>query len=495
LTEDTDRQARLFGVAVALATALAAAFVLWHLGRAPLDRDEVASVTDAHRSLGGTLDVLWAREGNMWPYYLFLNGWTHLGGTGEAWVRLPAALCAIGSVPVTMFLARRLFGDLAAVLSGVALACSPMLLETAQFARAYGVILLLVVISATLLVAGVRRPRRGTWIAWGLVSGFAAHFHMLSVLVVAAQAASLLLLPRDAVPWRDVRAGAIALLVVIAPMVVYALLGDSGQTSWVPALSAHELAGFGKSVTGSRPLELLVALLYVFAAWALLTQVRREGRSEDAWRQGLVLGWIVLPPLALAVLSVAKPLFTPNYLVGVLPAVPLLVGMVATRPAPPLLHRVALPAAVLAVALTVVAQVRHDHPTAKGEDLRAAARFVAARAQPGDGLAYGPAFARPGFTFYFARANPAAQPADLDLEPGRGPLEVGDLFGQEDTNATVAANLQRTRRVWLIGYPVSSWHPTPEPVLAVAPRILHARFTNVTTRRFGDFQVALWQRR
>ena len=56
MPEQTDRQDRLFGVAVALATALAAAFVLWHLGRAPLDRDEVASVTDAHRSLGGTLD-------------------------------------------------------------------------------------------------------------------------------------------------------------------------------------------------------------------------------------------------------------------------------------------------------------------------------------------------------------------------------------------------------------------------------------------------------
>lgn len=494
MPEQTDRQARLFGIAVALATALAAVFVLWHLGRAPLDRDEVASVTDAHRSLGGTLDVLWAREGNMWPYYLFLNLWTHLGGTGEAWVRLPAALCAIASVPVTMFLARRLFGVPAAVLTGLTLACTPMLLETAQFARAYGVILLLMVISASLLVAGVERPRRATWIAWGVVSGFAAHFHMLSALVVFGQAASLLLLPRAAVPWRDVRAGAIAFGIVIAPMVVYALLGDSGQTSWIGPITAQALAGFGKSVSGSRPLELLVALLYACALVTLVVQVRRDGRSDDAWRQGLVLGWIVLPPVALAILSVAKPLFTPNYLVGVLPAVALLVGMVATRTPPPL-GRVALPLAVLAVALTVVAQVRHDHPTGKGEDLRGAARFVAARAQPGDGLAYGPAFARPGFRFYFDRARPAAQPADLDLKPGRGPLQVGDLFGQEDTPAHVAANLRRARRVWLVGYPVSSWHPTPEPVLDLAPRILHEQFTRVTTRRFGEFQVALWQHR
>ena len=320
MPEQTDRQDRLFGVAVALATALAAAFVLWHLGRAPLDRDEVASVTDAHRSLGGTLDVLWAREGNMWPYYLFLNLWTHLGGTGEAWVRLPAALCAIASVPVTMFLARRLFGVPAAVLTGLTLACTPMLLETAQFARAYGVILLLMVISASLLVAGVQRPRRATWIAWGVVSGFAAHFHMLSALVVCAQAASLLLLPRAAVPWRDVRAGAIAFGVVIAPMVVYALLGDSGQTSWIGPITAQVLAGFGKTVTGSRPLEVLVALLYACALVTFVAQLRRDGRSEETWRQGLVLGWIVLPPVALAILSVAKPLFTPNYLVGVLPA-------------------------------------------------------------------------------------------------------------------------------------------------------------------------------
>ena len=493
MPEQTDRQARLFGVAVALATALAAVFVLWHLGRAPLDRDEVASVTDAHRSLGGTLDVLWAREGNMWPYYLFLNLWTHLGGTGEAWVRLPAALCAIACVPVTMFLARRLFGVPAAVLTGVTLACTPMLLETAQFARAYGVILLLMVISASLLVAGVLRPRRATWIAWGVVSGFAAHFHMLSALVVCGQAASLLLLPRDAVPWRELRAGAIAFGVVIAPMVVYALLGDSGQTSWIGPITVNALAGFGKSISGNRPLEVLVALLYAAALVALVVQVRRDGRSEDAWRQGLVLGWIVLPPLALAIVSVAKPLFTPNYLVGVLPAVALLVGMVATRPSP--VQRYALPVAVLAVALTVVAQVRHDHPSASHEDLRAAAGFVAARTQPGDGLAYGPAFARPGFSFYFDRARTAARPTDLDLKPGRGPLQVGDLFGQEDTPEHVTANLRGARRVWLVGYPVSSWHPTPEPVLDVAPKILHEQFTRVTTRRFGEFQVALWQRR
>jgi hypothetical protein len=150
---------------------------------------------------------------------------------------------------------------------------------------------------------------------------------------------------------------------------------------------------------------------------------------------------------------------------------------------------------VLIVLLTVVAQVRHDHPTSQSEDLRGAARFVAARVQPGDGLAFAPGFARPGFNWYFDRAHAATQPADLDLKPGRGPLQVGDLFGEEDTQAHVAAHLRAARRVWLVGYPTSTWHPTPEPVLAVAPRILHEQFTNVTTRRFGEFQVALWQRR
>jgi mannosyltransferase len=480
--------------AVGVATALAAWFALWHLGREPFGRDEVASVTDAHRSLSGTFEVIRHREGNMWPYYLLLNGWVRIGGTGEAWVRLPAALCAVAAVPALMVLARRMFGNAAAIIAGVVLACSPMLMDVAQFARSYGIVALLVVASSLLFVDGIERPRRRTWVLWGLVSGAMVHFHMLASLIVVAQVASLALLPTGAVPWRHLLAGTIALAVLAAPMVVYAATGDSGQTSWIAAITPHAIAGFGKAAAGSRLLELLDGVLFAAAALALIATLRARGRSPDAWRQGLVLLWVALPPLALAALSLVKPLFSPTYLIGVVPGLALLVGMIATAGT---WRRMAPAAAALVALVTLATQIDRTHPTPATEDLRGAASFVASRTQPGDGIAYAPAFARPGFAFYFDRDGTPGhpKPTDLDQQPGETPQALGDLFGGEASTAQVAANLRSARRVWLVGYPGANWHPTPEPVLAAVPAILRTTFTRTTTRRFGEFVVQLYRHR
>jgi mannosyltransferase len=477
--------------AVAVATALAAWFVLRHLGREPFTRDEVAAVTDGHRSLGGTLDVVRHREGNMWPYYLLLNGWTRLGGTGEGWVRLPGALCAIASVPASMVLARRMFGVVAAVVAGIVLACSPLLIDMAQFARSYGIVALFVVVAALLFVDGVEHPRRRTWILWGLAAGVLVHLHMLAGLIVLAQAVSLLLLPPRAIAWPHVRAGAITLALVALPMAVYAAVGDSGQTSWIPAITPHAVAGFGKVAAGSRPLEVLEAILFAGAAAGVVVALRARGRSLDAWRRGFVLLWVALPPLALAALSVVKPLFQPDYLIGIVPGLALMVGMVAAAPHR---RRLALPAAGLVAVLALATELDRPHPTPANEDLRGAAAFVAAHTRRGDGIAYAPAFARPGLVFYLARATTPI-PADLHQQPGRTPEAVGDLFGDEAPPARVAANLHAADRVWLVGYPGSTWHPTPEPVLAVAPRILDSEFTRTAHRRFGELDVQLYERR
>lgn len=481
-------------LAVALSTALAAWFALRHLGREPFTRDEVAAVTDGHRSLGGTLAVVRHREGNMWPYYLLLNGWTRLGGTGEGWVRLPGALCAVASVPALMVLARRMFGDVAAVVAGIVLACSPLLIDIAQLARSYGIVALLVVVCGLLFIDGVEQPRRRTWILWGLVGGTLVHLHMLAGLIVLAQGASLLLLPPRAIAWRDVRAGALTLSLVALPMAIYAAVGDSGQTSWIPAITLHAVAGFGKLAAGSRPLELLEGLLFVGAAIGVLASLRAGGRSIDAWRRGFVLLWVAVPPLALAATSIVKPLFQPVYLTGIVPGLALMVGMIA---AVPNVRRVALPAAGLVALLALATEIDRPHPTPVTEDLRGAATFVATHTQPGDGIAYAPAFARPGLAFYLAGTTTpdGAAPADVDQLPGRTPEAVGDLFGEEAPPARVADNLRAADRVWLVGYPRSTWHPTPEPVLAVAPPILRSDFTRIAHRRFGELDVQLYRHR
>src|SRR5262249_28752567 len=58
-------------------------------------------------------------------YQLILWGWISILGDSEVSVRLPAFLCGLGSIAVTVVLARRWFGARMALLAGVILALSP----------------------------------------------------------------------------------------------------------------------------------------------------------------------------------------------------------------------------------------------------------------------------------------------------------------------------------------------------------------------------------
>ncbi|HMJ33197.1 MAG TPA: glycosyltransferase family 39 protein [Baekduia sp.] len=481
--------------ALLVMTGLAALLTVPGLGEMPFSRDEVASITDAHRSLGGTWDVVRHREANMWPYYLLLNGWTRLG-TGETFVRLPTALFAVATVPLAMVLARRTFGDAAAVACGLGLALSTMLLDAGQEARAYALVALLAVASTLLLVEGVRRPRTGLWVAYGLVAALMVHCHMLSSLVIVAQLASLLFLPRAEIPFRELRIGVVVLAVGVAPMAFYALTKDSGQTSWIPAVDAYAVGGFARSATGGDALIALYALLFAAVAAGLVSRLRTSGRSRETWLEALVLLWVVLPPAALAIISVVKPLFTTQYLTGVVPGVALLLGLAVARLRPP---RLALGAGALVLALTAVSAARHGPPFPKSATGKAAAQYVLERARPGDGVAYGPAFTRVEFDWYLRRLAPgrpgAVVPVDLDVLPGSTPQTEGDLFAREAPAADVARRMAGAPRIWLISVPNVVWHPTPEPVLAVGPAILRRSFTASQTQRFGDLTVRLYTRR
>jgi mannosyltransferase len=483
----------LWGGAVLAMVAIAAWSALRGLGDVPFWRDEIASVTDAHRSLGGTWDVVRHREANMWPYYLLLNGWTRLG-TDEAFVRLPSAVFAIATVPVTMLLARRAFGDVAAVAAGLVLALNTMLTDAGQEARAYALVALLAALSTLLLVAAVRRPRTGAWVAYALVAALMVHCHMLSALVVVAQLASLLFLPRAEVPVRELRIAVAVLAVAVSPMVLYALTSDSGQTSWIEKISVGAVGGFAKTATGNVLLVVLYAALFAAVAAGLIARLRRAGRSHQTWLEALVLLWVALPPVALAIVSVGKPLFTTQYLIGTVPGLALLLGAAVTalRPA-----RVALGAGAVVLAVTAVATAVHDHPAAKPENPKGAAEYVLAGARPGDGVAYGPAFARVGVAYYLGRLRVPGTPAltDLDVARGSTPEREGDLFAREAPAAEVAGRMRQARRIWMVGALESRWHPTAEPVLDVGPAILRRWFVASAPRRFGDLTVRLYTRR
>jgi mannosyltransferase len=485
---------RMFRLGLVFALAVGAVTILLQIGERPFWRDEVASVSVAERSFGGVLDVLPNHDANHGLYYLLLHLWMR-GGQSEGWVRGLSALFALAAIPATGLLARRLFGDAVGLLAALLSAANAFIATYAQEARGYALALLLVTLSTWLLVEAVRSPR------WTFVGGYAAisilavYANLFSALVLVAHVVCLPFVPgvrrwgrRFLVAFGIILAGTV-------PFAAFLAATANDQVTWIPRPAFGSLSGFAREIAGSRPLAIaygLAAMIGLAPGW------RRPARTvqpdgDGRWRSILLAGWLALPPLALFAVSLAKPLFVPRYLVGSVPALTILgaAGLVALMRHS---RTAGLGVAAILLALSLVARLdAHGEGT---EDLRAAARLVAREAQPGDGMAFAPAFARPGMRWYLEREAHPPPPVDLAVGPRGTAEQVGDLYAREISTRALIPRIRRYRRVWLAGYPsgADGWHPTPEPMLRGGVTVLQREYRLVRSRNYG-IRVLLYDRK
>ena len=123
-------------------------------------------------------------------FFLLMRLWLH-PGQSEAWVRLPAAVFGIASIPVIYLVARKLVGGEAALASAAILAFSPTHVYYSQEARSYTMTILLVMVSSWFFVRAVEENRERDWALWTLFSVLAVYSHYFAALVPVAQACSL----------------------------------------------------------------------------------------------------------------------------------------------------------------------------------------------------------------------------------------------------------------------------------------------------------------
>lgn len=476
----------MFPLALVAQTLLAAGICLARIGDRPFWQDEVASVSVAARSPAAIFDVLGDTDANMGLYYLVLHAWMWLG-SGEGWVRTLSAVSATATVPLTVLLARRLFGERVAVVAGFVLAPNVLLLAYAQEARSYALGLFLSTLSTWLFVRAIDNRSRRTLGAYVGVSSLAVYANLFGALVIAAQLASLPLIPRRS--QRPLLAAQVVVAALTAPLALFLLAGDRDQVSWVPAPGLRTLVDFAYDLAGSR---LIALILTIFVVLGLVRLARAWPDRDRRWNTVLVVAWLFGPPVALFLVSFATPLFVSRYVIGSLPALAILAALGITTIRAPLWSAAAF-GALLLLSLSVWTPNR----AAAVEDLRAAGRLVARATRPGDGIAYVPAWTRVGVDYYLRRsaAKAAPLPFDLALAPDGSAEAAGDLYATEAGAATVAGRLVRHRRVWVASYPGSDWHPTPEPMIEAGTDVLARRFRLVRSRRFGQVQVALFVRR
>jgi mannosyltransferase len=252
-----------------------------------------------------------------------MHVWIALGGTGDAWVRVPSLLFGTLTVPVVARLGTRWFGPGAGIAAGLLVALSPQLVYLSQEARAYSLLLLLGALSVDLMTRSLRDPGWRAALGYVAVTVLMLHVHYLGVfvllfeVVVAARAW-----------WDDRPAGrrlALQQLGVVAaclPWLAVAFIGRApAQQPWLQApdaiavLRALQALLFWRTFPELPPLlgHVLRLGIVLFVVVTLAARLR-AGARRTRGAAILSAAWLAIPLAAMLVVSHAvRPVFTIRY--------------------------------------------------------------------------------------------------------------------------------------------------------------------------------------
>jgi mannosyltransferase len=413
---------------------------LFHLGAQSLWLDEGATVTLARMPWPNFVHLWWCCEASFQgSFFLLTRGWLHLGQT-EAWVRLPAALFGIASIPLIYLVGRRLVGLGPALASAAMLAVSPTHVYYSREARSYTMTILLVLLSSWFFTEAVEEKRERDWVLWTLFSVLAVYSHYFASLVLVGQACSFFFHKRPA-PWRPLIVHGLAILALTAPGITYALRvpPQAVTFSWMPKPTPMQLLHLALFLGGSGEKLVLVALLWAAGAFAIHRERNNESTPGSYWRGMLVISWAAVPIVLNGLASLRHSVFVQRYMIFSLPAAVMLAGR----------GMIALPkwrlGTWLVIALCVASLptifIRNRKPR---EDWRGASNVVLSSAQAGDAVVISPFYAIVGFDYYHQRDQHAP-----DLRVFTPPYYgVGD--NEQTLLQTLNANPHRFQRVWVM---------------------------------------------
>jgi mannosyltransferase len=503
-----------------LAAAVMAALGVWGLARdSSMGNDEVATRWAALLSLHQLAHLLRHVDAAHGLYYLVMHGWM-AAGTSPAVMRIPSVIAMVVAVALTMIIGRRLTGSgWAGLFAGLIVALTPAISYYAQTARSYALVFACVLGSTLALLhalaaeagaraeegerAGGTRFPAGRWLVYAVLLVAGGYLNELSLLVVAAHAVTVLLARygrRVLLHWAGTAAVSV---IVVLPLAALSAREDAA-ISWItrPGLVSlrilfHDYFGTATAVA---------VLLLCCALAAVLPPLQRGHRTpEPAWwsQGGVCLPSVAAPllvvPGALLILEslVARPLYVDRYVLygeagaallagaGLLRIGRWLAGVTDRRM---LLWAPGVLVCLAALVLQLGPQQRVRTPQSRLFDFGGPSRYLAAHAQPGDGVLF--------FSNFFRKAR-LGYPADYqnvsDFALAEPPAAAGNFQGRDKPIAAVQSLMLGHQRIWVVGRsPFADL--TAGPVRA-EDTLLRSHFSLSATRHFKRISVTLWVRR
>jgi len=477
-------------------TGLAFALRVGGLSAQSLWRDEVDALRFATQALPALLEMF-RRQGENGPlFFLSLRPWLAAAGTSEYALRFPAALAGTLATPVLYALIVRLTRQRgAALIAAVLLATAPYAVWYGQEAKMYAALLLWMSLTIYLTVRASWEGGAWRWVLLYFVTSLGFYLHLLAALAIPVQAIWLMALPvliRDrSAGWAKGRRliGLRYLALLLLPYLPFARwqaplwLAADMQTGYpfVPLRSILLVVwvAFSRGILAVTDAGTLLPMtLAVLAGAGLWAGLRGPGGDRLGRRRWIVIGlllvWLLWPPVGIYIISLRRPIFADRYLIWVLPAFLTLAGLglaALARAWRPL--AVAVLGAILALNLAAVAgQTAQPIKT----DFRAATRFVLANRQAGDQLLFQIPYGRFSFVYYGGELEKWLDGPYTNQGMSAAELDVAM------TRATVGVPA-----VWLIASETPMWDSrglTEAWLNAHGQVTRHAEFTRVAVTRY-----------
>ena len=457
---------------------------VWGLDAQSIWRDEADSLHFA--ASPALLREMFLSPGHNAPlYYVTLRGWLGIAGSNVISARFLSVLWGACSVALMWAVGRWLFGQRVGLLSVLLAGTSPFLIWYAQEARTYSLLLATTLLSFWLYLLALDRGGPGRWALYLACTGMCFYLHVTALLLVPVHVfAGLLLRPRGKGGWRMWWSATLLLLTPAIPLLIWEvrLLVAPFQTGHIAVgasdIGAGLLLAFAAGPSGLAgnwwALPGLFLALVGIASPFLPAERTTPGRiSQEVW---VVLAWLLFPPMALWLVSLAMPVFSERYLIFVAPAFYLLaaLGVSALWRQGGLLAIIALAAmlAVNGVGITLQAtQVIKP-------DIRGAAEWYATQRGPGDLVL----FSLPQAQGAFEEVTPAGQQGYAGAPFANRARNLTDI--DPEMRSLVAAH----GRVWLLESERELWDAND-----LTRQWLTAHSQDAVTRDFHRVTLTLFQ--
>ena len=434
--------------------------------------DEIASVAIARMPGGFFWHWLWTQEGNMALYYVMLRPWLQIH-MGEGTVRLLSVIPGIASLPVMYLLGKRLFGRSVGLLAALFLAVSTCAVVYSQEARGYSWLLFGVILSTYLFARLIEQPTYSITCAYAIAAGVTFYFHYFGLLVPLAHAVSLVGLPSERRPWRQLSLATAIIVVLALPVLWMIHIQPIRHLDWVSRPSLLELYHLGaflaaESGKGVGPALLVIELvLLVVFLRAMVAHRRKPEADRDLFPYALVASGLLTPIVFSLLVSIVRPVFFHRFLIICLPAWLLAVAAAICAISQRRLAMLAVAGVcVLSLVSTVMSYSRMR------EDWRGAVNFLIDNARSQD------------VVLYYQSVGGWAAENYRDWLPG-GAANRPTAVSVEPQSNDWRAKITGVRRIWLVEYPAN----VSDDISRGVETELHSRYTAVAAQQYRAITV------